>query len=256
VGVALDSHTNVYAATADLVWRITSTNPPTQFAGNTNGFTDGPRLLALFNRPQDATVDANDSVYISEPTRVRKIGADGLVRTVAGTGVAGYRNGRGTVAQFNNAAGLTVDSEGNIYVADSGNNCIRRIAPDTAGIGIADDWQRKYFGHVGVDPNADPDHDGMSNYAEFWAGTDPLDASSVLAIDPTALLNNGQIQIRWKSVAGKTYSVQYSADASSWSSLGGSVVGDGSIISVTDPVFDPSNSQESQRYYRVVLTDY
>jgi hypothetical protein len=153
--------------------------------------------------------------------------------------------------------GLAVDAESNIYVADSGNNCIRKISPDTAGIGIADDWQRKYFGHVGIDPNADPDHDGMSNYAEFWAGTDPLDASSVLAIDPTALLNNGQIQIRWKSVAGKTYSVQYSTDASSWSSLGGSVVGDGSIILVTDPLSDPSaNSQDSQRYYRVVLTDY
>ena len=53
---------------------------------------------------------------------------------------------------------------------------------DTDGNGLPDWWELEYFGHLtGTDPNADPDHDGMSNLAEWIAGTNPTNAASVSA---------------------------------------------------------------------------
>ena len=54
---------------------------------------------------------------------VRKIGFNGWVSTMAGSGASGYQNGPGTVAQFSNATSLCVDTNGNIFVADAANNC-------------------------------------------------------------------------------------------------------------------------------------
>ncbi|MGH7952669.1 MAG: chitobiase/beta-hexosaminidase C-terminal domain-containing protein [Limisphaerales bacterium] len=251
IGPGVDAATNVYAATGGNLWKVIPDGSTELFAGGNSGFSDGPRLLAGFYNLQDATVDSYTNIFLTDTTYIRKISADGWVSTLAGTGVPGYKNGRGLVAQFNGADGLCIDTNGNIYVADSGNNCIREISPDTAGIGIADWWQLKHFGYVGIDPNADPDHDGMSNYEEFWAGTDPNDPNSVLAINRSSLISGGHIQIRWQTVAGKTYAVQYSTDLVSWSNLADSVQGDGSIATVTDP---SPMQQNGQRYYRIILT--
>jgi hypothetical protein len=147
--------------------------------------------------------------------------------------------------------GLCLDALGNVYVADSGNNCIRKISPDTSRIGIADDWQLAYFGHIDIDPNDDPDHDGMSNYAEFWAGTDPLDANSVLKILNVQLASDGSPQITWQSVPGKNYSVQYSSDLLNWTALG-SVQATGSIASMLDNTF----AHVPQRFYRILVADF
>jgi hypothetical protein len=163
--------------------------------------SDGASSLALFGGLHDAVVDGNTNIFLSDLTRVRKVSPGGTVTTVAGTGVPGYVNGRGSVAQFDSATGICLDTNGNLYVTDTGNNCIRKISPDTASIGIADDWQLAHFGHIGIDPNADPDQDGMSNFAEFWAGTDPLNANSALRIDKVLPISGGQAQIRWQTVA-------------------------------------------------------
>jgi len=255
VSPSLDAFTNVYAGVEYRIVKIAPDGSNELFAGDMDvtGRGDGYRLKALFNGLRDIFVDAATNILVSDTVQIRKIRPDGWVSTLAGTGVAGYRNGRGSVAQFGDAAGLCVDTNGNIYVADGGNNCIRKVSPDTAAIGIADDWQRAHFGQVGIDPNADPDRDGMSNYQEFWASTDPLDPASVLVIQPTSLVSNGRIQIRWQTVAGKTYSVQYSTDRLSWSTFGDPFVGDDSIASVLDPSLI---SQRMQRYYRVVLSGF
>ncbi|MFO1512764.1 MAG: PQQ-dependent sugar dehydrogenase [Verrucomicrobiota bacterium] len=258
VGVGLDAGTNVYAATQSKVWKISPDGATTLFAGSSDlyfgqGYSDGPRLLSLFQGPQDTTVDAATNVFVSDITRIRKIRPDGWVSSVAGSGVSGYKNGRSSVAQFNNVAALCVDTNSNIYAADWGNNCIRKISPDTAKIGIADDWQRLHFGLVGIDPNADPDHDGLRNFAEFWAGTDPLSAASSLVIETTSLWNSGQIQIQWKTVPGKSYVVQYSGDLATWETLGANVVGDGNLATVMDTV---SIQPSDQRYYRILLANF
>ena len=83
---------------------------------------------------------------------------------------------------------------------------------DTDGNGLDDNWEMAYFGHIGVDPKADPDGDGMSNYAEYNAGTNPNDPQSRFAFVDVALDPLGGIAIRWSSVASKTYTVQRSGN--------------------------------------------
>ena len=75
---------------------------------------------------------------------------------------------------------------------------------------LPDAWQLQYFGHTGVDPFADPDHDGLNNYQEYRAGTNPLDANSRFQImrvrpDPSGAY------VDWSSVAGHYYTVQRSS---------------------------------------------
>jgi hypothetical protein len=75
-----------------------------------------------------------------------------------------------------------------------------------------DAWQLKYFGHLGVDPNADPDHDGMTNGEEFLAGTDPTDPQSAFAIIRVDKDASGGVDVQWSSVQGKLYTVLRSGD--------------------------------------------
>jgi len=253
VGAGVDPSTNVYAATRYWIWQITPAGSTTVYAGGGQGFDDGPLATSQFIGPQKVVFDVTTNMFVSDQGWIRKIRPDGWVSTLAGTGAAAYRNGPGFQAEFNYAVGLCVDANENIYVADYSDNCIRKISPDTAGIGIADDWQLANFGYIGIDPNADPDHDGMSNFEEFRAGTDPLDPNSVLAINSKSLLTNGMITISWQSVAGKGYVVRYSTDLINWNDLAAAVTGDGTILSVTDPT---PVAQSGQRFYRIFLSSF
>jgi hypothetical protein len=253
VGPGIDAATNIYAAAGVNLWMIVPGGAVDLFAGGASTFSDGPRLECGYQDLVDVAVNAATNFFLSDSFRIRQISPVGWVSTIAGTGLQGYLNGRGPTAEFNRAVGLCLDTNGNIYVADSGNNCIREISPDTYGIGIADWWQLKYFGYVGIDPNADPDGDGMSNYAEFWAGTNPLDPNSNLSINTSSLISGNHAQISWQTVAGKTYTVQYSTNLVSWNALGTAVVGNGTLATVTDPSAIP---QYGSRYYRIALTGF
>jgi hypothetical protein len=102
-------------------------------AGGDWGFADGRGGQAKFGALHGAAfawAADGDLLLTDNGTSVRKIGADGTVTTVAGNGEAGYVDGPATAARFRLAMGLVVDTRGNIYVADSGNRRLRRIAPD------------------------------------------------------------------------------------------------------------------------------
>jgi hypothetical protein len=219
------------------------------FAGGNSGYGDGPLASAGFQNLQDATVDSFTNVYVSDVTAVRKISSAGYVSTMAGSGFSGFQNGPGSIALFNGAAGLCVDTDGNIFVADSGNNCIREISPDTAGIGIADWWQLKYFGHVGIDPNTDANNNGLTAYEDFWAGLNPTNPASIFKIE-SASMTNSSTTISWDSVLGKNYTVQWSSDLVTWNALGNPVLGNGSLASMTDST---PGQQNRQRFYRVLV---
>ncbi len=85
----------------------------------------------VFNTPYGVVTDLSGNIYVAEANahRIRKITFDGNVSTFAGSGVQGSANGNGINATFNQPQGLAIDAAGNIYVADRGNNKIRKITP-------------------------------------------------------------------------------------------------------------------------------
>ncbi|MBL4676685.1 MAG: hypothetical protein JKY70_10855, partial [Mucilaginibacter sp.] len=101
------------------------------FAGSAEGNADGTGTAALLSHPFGTARDAAGNIYFSDSYNctIRKITADGVVTTIAGTGSLGSANGIGTAASFYSPAGLAVDATGNIFVADYGKNLIRKITP-------------------------------------------------------------------------------------------------------------------------------
>ena len=95
------------------------------------GYRDGPADQAQFDAPVGVAVDREGNIFVADTynDRIRKISADGLVSTVAGAGLPGLADGKSDVSLFDTPCGVAVDSQGNIFVADTGNDAIRKITP-------------------------------------------------------------------------------------------------------------------------------
>lgn len=133
-GTAVDPAGNVYVADAanNVIRKITPSGLVSTFAGNgVSGLTDGAANKASFSAPTGIAIDAAGNFYVADYGNdlIRKITPGGVVSTLAGGGPGFSTNGSGANASFKNPEGVTVDAAGNIYVADSGNNLIRKITP-------------------------------------------------------------------------------------------------------------------------------
>lgn len=108
--------------------RLLESGKVTTFAGGAAGFADGPAASAQFKSPSGVAVDGAGKLYIADSAdhRVRVID-NGLVSTLAGTGVAGLTDGPAASAQFNGPSDVAVDATNKVYVADRANHCIRLI---------------------------------------------------------------------------------------------------------------------------------
>ncbi len=141
-GIAADSAGNLYLADTDnhtIRKIIASTGAVTTFAGlaGNSGDADGTGSGARFYSPSSVAVDGAGNVYVADTLNdtLRKVTASGVVSTLAGSpGVAGSVDGTGTGARFHGPQGLTIDTSGILYVADTNNHTIRMVVPSTGAV--------------------------------------------------------------------------------------------------------------------------
>ena len=101
-------------------------------AGSSLGYADGAALSASFRFPQGLAIDAIGNIYVADTMNqmIRKIApGNNTVSTIVGTGAASYTGdgGLALAATLNTPTGVAVDAAGNLYIADQGNNAIRRV---------------------------------------------------------------------------------------------------------------------------------
>ena len=149
-GIAISDDGLIYVADAgdsNRIRKITPDGSVSTFAGSLEGFSDGPGAQAAFNTPSGLAIDSQGNLFIADTgnNRIRKISPLGVVSTLAGNGTAGYTDGAAAQAQFDGPIGIAVDASGNVYVADTYNDRIRKITPGGnvstvagAGLGYAD----------------------------------------------------------------------------------------------------------------------
>lgn len=160
----------------NMIRKISPDGKVSIIAGGTDpGAKDGKSLSASFYLPQGIAIDERGNLYIADTynNMIRKMDANGMITTLAGKPAikgkhnSGHKDGKGPAASFNHPCGIAVDKKGIVYVADVGNNKIRKITPDgtvstLAGTGVPGDqngdldkatFYRPYG--VAVDKNGD-----------------------------------------------------------------------------------------------------
>ena len=145
-GVAIDNQGNLFVVEAgnNRIRKINTSGIITTYAGSGLSGTQngafsgdgGQASAAQLNEPYGVAVDANNNIYVADTYNsvIRKINTLGIITTIAGNNVFGYTgdNGQAIAASLYEPYALTFDAAGNLYIADKGNNCVRKV--NSAGI--------------------------------------------------------------------------------------------------------------------------
>jgi hypothetical protein len=155
IGVRIDKKGNLYIADEgnDRIRKINTNDTIVTIAGNgKSGYIADGGLAdtTALNNPFLALPDNNGNIYIADAdnNRIRMINSSGIINTVVGNGVASYSGDGGspTSASINGPTGISLDSVGNLYIADINNNRVRKVTWVTGiqGVGTENDKVRIY----------------------------------------------------------------------------------------------------------------
>lgn len=203
-GLAFAPDGSLYVAdsTGHRISAIASDGSLRVVAGGKNGFRDGPAGEAMFRYPLDVAFGPDGTCFVADAgnDRIRAISIDGIVSTVAGS-TYDYGDGHGTKARFRRPAALDVDVDGTCYVADTGNNAIRRVSAtgDVATVG-------------GLPPGGDCDGGGrdlglrwptgiaVATDGSLWVADHGNGAVRHLSVDGTSTTALRLSGLRWPTV--------------------------------------------------------
>jgi sugar lactone lactonase YvrE len=132
-GIAVDRKGNLYVADggeANRIRRIDTNGNVETVAGSTEGFADGRARSSAFNTPSGLAINKQGEIIIADTSnnRIRKIDSEGNVATIAGSGATGHRDGNGPNAEFDGPVAVAIHPDGDVIVADTYNDRIRRIS--------------------------------------------------------------------------------------------------------------------------------
>ena len=159
--LAVDSKDAVCFTTGNTVFKLTTDGVLTLIAGNSRpGFSgdggSGPN--AQLSSPAGLAFDANGNLYIADAgnNRIRRVDANGIITTVAGSGATGFSGDGGPAvsAQLSAPAGVAVDTTGDLFIADTGNHRVRKVTPAGIITTVAGDGTDAQFSAtaIAVDP--------------------------------------------------------------------------------------------------------
>lgn len=185
-----DKSGNIYVSDVgnNLIRKITPAGVVTTFAGSgDSGNIDGIGTAASFSLPTGVAIDNSGTIYIADTgnNSIRMITSDRIVTTLAGSGNPGNTDGIGTAASFTTPTGLAFDDlEGCLYVADTGNNSIRRIT-------ITPKFLEPEGTVVTIAGTGNPGITSDFNYANLTITTATFNAPSGIAVVPSKFANSG-----------------------------------------------------------------
>jgi streptogramin lyase len=263
-GVAVDINGNVYVADAgdSTILKRTPAGVVTTLAGLAGadpGSVDGTGSAARFNVPYGVAVDNAGNVYVTDigNHNLRKVTPAGVVTTVAGlAGFAGSADGTGSTARFYAPRGVAVDSAGNVYVADTFNNTIRKVMP------VGTNWVvTTLAGKAGIYGSSDGtgsavrfdsptgvavDSAGNIYVADFYLSTirKGSPALAITSSGPNFGFNAGQFGFDLSGPLGQLVVVEASTDLVRWLPLWTNTFAGSLHFS------DPQSGVYSNRFYR------
>ena len=207
IGLAIDRAGNIYIGDSGnnrIRMISSSTGLITTIAGTGvagRAGDGGPAAKAQLNNPKGVAVDAAGNIYIADSfnNRIRVIGTNGVISTVAGTGVSGYSGDGGvaTTGQLFYPSGLAIDKTGLIYVADNQNNVVRLLAP-VAGLPVISQGgvsaAAAFGGGSSVSPGDWIEIYGMqfAQNSRGWGGADFNGDSAPTTLDGVSVAIGGQ----------------------------------------------------------------
>ncbi len=163
-GAVSDGSGNLYIADTgnNRIRKVDARGIITTIAGGANGFSgdNGPATAAQLSLPESLAIDAGGNIYIADTgnNRIRKVSPQGIISTVAGSDTGAGDNGPAVNALLFQPSGLAFDSSGNLYIADTMNNRIRRVSPDGNIITVAGSGSAGYSGDNGFAVRAQLNH--------------------------------------------------------------------------------------------------